>query len=209
MEKRILRKPPTAVWIMMVVVVLLVGFTLAWLTVGDAITDRIYSLSNFDAYSEVYFDGAAEPLQDYRNADGSLNVDIDNPSAENYIGKLRADAYYKGRGAAYMRLKTVQQWTDASGTVLQADVGIPYALGTTWFDNRGNDQALYYADRYSGANNTTYDTIPIIIAGFDQTAFAATRPQGTVTLRLSFEFEAVQVNRYPQFWGIDSLPWTD
>lgn len=209
MKNKTLRRPPAMVLILLALILAIAGITVAWLTAGDAVLDRLYRLSNFDAYAEVYFEGGTNPPATFRNADGSLNVDIDNPAAENYIGKLRADAYYKGRGAAYMRLKTVQQWTDASGTVLQADVRIPYALGTTWFDNRGNDQALYYADRYRGTDNSTYDTIPIIIAGFDQVAFAATRPQGTVTLRLSFEFEAVQVNRYPQFWGIDSLPWTD
>ncbi len=213
------RRPPTAVLIAIAAVVVLVGSTVAWLTFGDAITNRAYSLSNFDAYAEVYFmDGATKitPTKDIN--DGSIEVNYTTPGAANYIGKLRVDAYFKGRGWAYLRLKTVQQWQDSSNKILQADTVIPYAIDSPfdpdgdkyqpkWFDNRTNDYCIYYADRLKAANDANTPT-PIIISGFDSAKLASIAPAGSgITLKIAFTLEAVQVNRYPQFWGIERLPW--
>jgi hypothetical protein len=218
MNKAKLRRPPTAVLIAIIAVVVLVGTTVAWLTYGEAITTRVYSLSNFDAYAEVYFDGAVNPPDFHQNADGSINVDLTNDTAENYIGKLRVDAYYKGRGSAYVRLKAIQQWQDSGGKILQADASIPYGIATPylstdtgnqakWYDNRVDDFCFYYATPLK-ANNNTFTAIPIITSGFDSVRMAAISPTGAgTTLKVAFTFEAVQVNRYPQFWGMQRLPW--
>jgi hypothetical protein len=218
MKKMKLPKPPTAVLVAIIAVIVLAGSTAAWLTVGDAITERVYNLSNFDTYAEVYFAGAVNPPETYRNADGSIAVDVANNAAENYIGKLRVDAYYKGKGSAYIRLKTVQQWKDAGGKILQADSAVPFAVATPylstdtgnqnkWYDNRLDDFCIYYATRLKAAN-TAYTAIPIITAGFDDLRMASISPSGAgITLNIAFTLEAVQVNRYPQFWGLERLPW--
>jgi len=218
------KRPPSAVILAVIAVILTAAGTFAWLVLDDEVLTRTFSLSNFDAYAKVYFDGSTNE-ENYRNADNSLSVDIDTPSAENYIGKLRVDALYKGRGRAYMRLKIVEQWKKDDGSTIKAvpanisipfNIASPYLTGDTgdqakWYDNRQQDYCLYYAMRLVGTNNTSYDTIPVITAGFDQSAFAANylRDTAGLTLDLSIELQAVQINRYPQFWGIDSLPWPE
>lgn len=218
MKKIKMRKPPTAVLVAIIAIVVFVSGTVAWLTVGDAVTTRIYNLSNFDAYAEVYFLDGVTKTTPTKGADGSVEVNITNTGATNYIGKLRVDAHFKGRGFAYLRLKTVQQWQDAGGKILQADTVIPYAIANPylaadtgnknkWYDNRQDDYCIYYADRLKAAN-TPYTPMPIIIDGFKAAELAAIAPTGTgITLKVTFTLEAVQVNRYPQFWGIETLPW--
>ncbi len=222
MNKVKLRRPPTAVIIAIIAVIVLVGSTVAWLTIGEAIVNRTYNLSNFDAYAEVYFDGGTNPPETYRNTDGSVSVDLTNPLAENYIGKIRVDVYYKGRGAAYVRLKTIQQWQENSpgNKILQADNAIPYTIAkpylptdtgnqAKWFDNRADDYCFYYATRLTALNTGfTSAADAKVITGVDITRLNAIKPDNA-TLKIGFTLEAVQVNRYPQFWGLESLPWLD
>ncbi len=225
-KKAKMRKPPTVVLIAIIALVVLMSGTLAWLTIGDAVTTRIYSLSNFDAYAEVYFmDGTTKTTPttgDY----GSIEVNYTDSNAQDYIGKLRVDAHFKGRGFAYIRLKMIQQWQDGSDTILQSDAVLPYNIDTPylaedtgdqnkWYDNRRDDFCLYFANRLSLTNaafptdNDNYVKIPVIVAGFDAVEMAAIAPSDAVSLKTAFILEAVQVNRYPQFWGIDTLPWLD
>lgn len=226
MKKVKLRKPPTAVLIAIIAVVVLVSVTVAWLTVGEAVTTRIYSLSNFDAYAEVYFEGDVSPPGTYQNADGSLNVNVTATTAENYIGKLRVDAHFKGRGFAYIRLKMIQQWQDSGDKILQSDAVLPYNINipylaedtgdqNKWYDNRRDDFCLYFANELNiinadfPTNNSNYVEIPVITGGFDPVKMAAIAPSEAVSLKIAFTLEAVQVNRYPQFWGIETLPWPE
>lgn len=219
MKNNKMRKPPTAVLIVVIAVIIAVSTAVAWLKVAPAIMNRVYSLSNFDSYANVYFAGSSNE-EAYRQGDGSLLVDVNTPAADNYIANLRVDAKYKGRGSFYLRLKMVQQWQDSAGNILQSDAVLPYNISTpydlnagdsqnAWFDNRLDDFCLYYAEKLKAANET-YTTTPVIIAGFDEDRMAAIAPSGTgVTLRISFSLEAVQINRYPQFWGITTLPWLE
>ncbi len=227
MNKAKLRRPPTAVLIAIIAVVVLVGTTVAWLTFGEAITTRVYSLSNFNAYAEVYFEGGTNPPETYRNLDGSVSVDLTNSSAENYIGKIRVDVYYKGRGSAYVRLKTIQQWQENTPTppetnkrILQVNNAIPYTIAKPylstdsgnqekWFDNRADDYCLYYATRLTAVNESyTLAADAKVITGVNIDQLNAIKPDNA-TLKIGFTLEAVQVNRYPQFWGLESLPWLD
>lgn len=216
MKKSIIRKPPTAVLIAIIAVVVAVSSAVAWLVVTPAVLNRIYSLSNYDAYANVYFVGATHGSEYFKNTDGTLNIDVATPTAENYISKLRVDANFKGRGSAYVRLKVIQQWQDSSNMILQSNNVLPYTIATpynlnmggnqsAWFDNRMDDYCFYYATKLT-ASNASYSSIPII-TGIDINQFKAMIPTGTVTLKIAFTLEAVQINRYPQFWGIDTLPW--
>ncbi len=218
MNKIKLHRPPTAVLIAIIAVLVAVSSAVAWLLIIPLDLNRYYSLSNFDAYANVYFEGNANQ-ETYHNTDGTLSVNITTPGADNYIGKLRVDAYFKGRGKAYIRLKMAQQWQDGSNKILQSNALLPYSIATPylstdrgnmekWYDNRRDDFCLYYADKLkmTGATNGTFSPIPII-TGINMTQFNAMVPSGTVSLKVAFTLEAVQINRYPQFWGIDALPW--
>lgn len=196
--------------------VVLVAGTLTWLLVEDMpILSRNMFLANFDAYAEVYFDGSTNPEQ-YRNADGSISIDFDK-DAENKIDKLRVDIHQKGRGAHYIRVKMVESWLDSNGKVLHVNKAIPYnipSLGqeNSWFDNRAEDSSVYLAQKLGGltASNSVYTKHEFIIEGFDFAAFDGVRPKdSSVSLKVAFIVEAVQVNRFPQFWGIEKLPWED
>ena len=215
MKKEKLRKPPAAVLVALIAVIAAVGTTVAWLTAGQGLMDRFFSLSNFDTKANIWFEGES-PIT--KNSDGTITVDVINQDAANYIGKLRVNALYTGRGKAYLRVKMIQQWTDAGGTVLNTNVLLPFVVSSPylpddtgdqnkWFDNRLDDYCFYYAAKISSSANGTYDTIPVIVAGLDTDRLAAVIPGGTVTLKIAVTLEAVQVNRYPQFWGIDTLPW--
>jgi len=219
MKKSIIRKPPTAVLIAIIAVVVAVSSAVAWLVVTPAVLDRIYSLSNYDTYADVYFWNGSSKVTPVKGSDGSITVDISNSGATNYIGKLRVDANFKGRGSAYVRLKVIQQWQDSANKILQSNDVLPYTIATPylssdtgnqnkWYDNRMDDYCLYYATKLT-ASNASYSSIPII-TGMDTNGinqFNAMIPSGAVTLKIAFTLEAVQINRYPQFWGIDTLPW--
>lgn len=218
MKKDKLHRPPTAVLVAIIAVIVAVGSTVAWLTAGTGTLDRVISLSNFDTKANVWFEGSA-PIT--KNTDGTITVDVTTPGAANYIGKLRVNALYTGRGRAYIRVKMIQQWTDGTGKILQSNVLLPYNIATpydlgaggnqsAWFDNRLDDYCLYYATKLSFSPNGTFTTIPVITAGFDpDLKLAGVIPDGTVTLKIAVTLEAVQVNRYPQFWGIETLPWLE
>lgn len=225
MKKKTTRKPPTAVLILAVAVITAVSFAVAWLTIGDEILDRTYKLSNFDAYAEVYFMDGPTKITPTKSSTfgtvGAIEVDVNNESAPNYIGKLRVDAHYKGKGKAYLRLRVVQQWLK-DGDIIQSNAVLPYTIAAPynkgvdegnqvkWFDNRADDYCLYYATPVQGNDNVTVMNLPVI-TGLDEAEFNASAPLegGTTTLRLSFELQMVQVNRYPQFWGISALPWLE
>ena len=217
MKKDKLRRPPTAVLIAIITLVAIAGTTVAWLLAGTGTLTRNFSLSNFNAEAVVWFEGGTMS----QNTDKTISVDVVDTNAPNYIGKLRVDAKYKGRGQAYIRLKMIQQWTDENGIILQSNVLLPYNISTpytgtsgpqsAWFDNRPDDYCLYYAQKLTSLENETYVNIPVIIADPNPTQFAAKLaavvPRGTVNLKIAITLEAVQVNRYPQFWGIERLPW--
>lgn len=228
MKKKGIRRPPTAALVAIIAVITAIGLAVAWLTVSPIIINKKYSLSNFDAYAEVYFlDGATKITP--AKTDGTIAVNITDDTASNYIGKLNVDAYYKGQGSAYMRLKMVQQW-ECDGKILQANTALPYYINALysntdsgdqnkWFDNRQDDMCLYYAARIKGTDNTSYIKKSIILSSVDNAAvfneakFNAIKPVSTsgsdVTLKLAFQLQVVQINRYPQFWGIDTLPWLE
>lgn len=221
MKKKTTRKPPTAVLILAVAVITAVSFAVAWLTIGDEILDRTYKLSNFDAYAEVYFMDGVTKVTPAKDTLEAVVVDVNNESAPNYIGKLKVDAFYKGKGKAYLRLKVVQQWLNSGGEVIQSNAVLPYTVEALyakgvdtgnqpkWFDNRADDYCLYYAQPVQG-NNSDYLKLPVF-TGLDTAEFNATAPLegGTATLKLAFELQMVQVNRYPQFWGLSELPWLE
>ncbi|MEI6578262.1 MAG: hypothetical protein WCN92_02220 [Eubacteriales bacterium] len=215
MNKIKLRKPPTAVLVAIIIVIVAVSSTVAWLTAGNAVLNRSYTLSNFDAYANVYFQGNTNQ-ETYHNPDGTLSINISSSSADNYIGKLRVEAKFKGKGSAYIRLKMIQQWKDGSGKILQSNTVLPFSISTPylpgdtgnqskWYDNRKDDYCFYYATKLK-LTNGSYQTIPII-GGFSFIQFNAIVPSGAVSLNVAFTLEAVQINRYPQFWGINTLPW--
>ena len=73
-----------------------------------------------------------------------------------------------------------------------------------WFDNRAKDYCYYYATPVYSTGTSVID----MISGVDATSIDLGVLPLDTEINILFETDAVQVNRYPQYWGMDRLPWT-
>lgn len=202
---------------------LLVSTALAWFVYTVTPFDDLFGLSNFSTQLDCYFYSGSTRTEKTNYVDqttGLINLSLDSTQT-NYIGNFRVDVKYMGKGHGYLRVKVVTQAKDPDGYVTTTDSKIPYTLYSTysdnqhndqaaWFDNRNVDFCYYYATALSG-NDSTFTTIQLITGaqttdyttGFDVEYL---RDNG-YTIRVAVESDMVQINRYPQFWGINTLPW--
>ena len=218
------RRTPTAIVLGVVSFVIVVGLTAAWFMADQILINRLFNISNFDATLNVSFDGGTVA----KNEDGTIPVSF-NSSDSNYIGKLRVSVTYKGAGVSMLRVQCTQQWKSGD-TVVHVNTMLPYFIGDTdnsslyldtdegnqqkWFDNRNKDYCFYYATpTYSTESGETV----MLIAGFDDSDFDSTLVSD-LDLSVAFEVQAVQIERYPQFWygatdGSEpssyTLPWPE
>ena len=216
------KKFPTVPVVILVAIVLVVGATLAQF-ISTVEIDRLFQLSNFTAEGVVSFDGVAD-MSLYTDSRGYL-VDVKNTNADNYIGNLRVDVKYAGYGVGLIRVRVVEEWSTEDTqtnvrTIMPFDINMTYLIGANnanlystgdsgnlkkWYDNRSNDYRFYYATPVYCSSTNTVKTIPLI-TGFNDSDFDPEIPSGT-EVHLIVETEVVQVNRYPQYWGMTTLPW--
>lgn len=209
--------------IAIVALVIAVVSTVAWFVLEGGITSVLdFTISNFaKPTADVYFlqgDLSTVNADIYQNSDGTITVDFENSSANNYIEKLRVDVNYTGKGEAYIRVKMLHQFikTEVTDEVsYDFNAELPYTIDTLytnsdygnkakWYDNRKNDLSFYYATAVYTQNNNTSAKIPLI-TGFNAGGLEPSLLGST--LKIAIEVEAVQINRYPQLWGINKLPW--
>lgn len=219
MKKNELKKSPTLIVIAAAAFVMLLTATVAlFLSVEDF--SRLFSVSNFTCEGDVYFYDGVTRYAATKNADGMVEVDYRNPASNNYIENLRTDVKYAGYGVGLIRVKVVEEWSQTSGstkTVLPYTINMPYTIDSPygastgnqkqWFDNRENDHCFYYATPVYTATSSTV-TIPLI-TDFDANEIDLGAIASSAELNIAIEVDAVQVNRYPQYWGINALPWTN
>ncbi|MBQ6932180.1 MAG: hypothetical protein IJN38_08640 [Clostridia bacterium] len=178
--------------------------TTAWLTSGVPLNPiRLVSLEDFAYTIEVSTDGGAT----WAPQDDVLTFE------KSEIGNL-ANVCFKvkqtGNGVAFTRVRISQEWVvlDNSGKVterLQGAYNLPFELAENndkLFDNRSNDGFVYYAGAFPLNNNGVE-----IFSGIDMGNFDTSVIEDNVTLHIDVTVDAVQFNRYQQFWGIDTLPW--
>jgi hypothetical protein len=179
--------------------------TTAWLTGEPLNPIRFTTLEDFKYEMDVYFLQEDGSRVDVNAGSGAVSVDYKNPSAQNYISKLRVDVKQVGYGVAFSRVRVSHEWLDASGNRLQGDAYLPYTVNTAQFtDNRNTDGYIYYNGALAPSENYTS-----VINGFDAASFdpsAVSAMQG-VTLSINVSVDAVQFNRYQQIWGMSSRPW--
>ena len=226
MKEQSKKRSPSPVMVSIVALIVLLTSTLAWFVMDqdEVIGAYDFMISSFrKPNADVYFmDGQdKKPADDYKNEDGTYNIDFQDPSAINYIGNLRVDAWLAGMGDFFVRVKMMHQFLqeDASGTsdvVHQYDNEMPYIIDSPylntdvgnlrkWYDNRKDDYSFYLASPVYTDNNFAYVTVPLI-TGFDSSKFDELVFSGT-SLKVSIKIEAIQVERYPQFWNLTELPW--
>ncbi len=201
-------------------IVLVVSVTFAAIFRHTTTVERIFEVSNFSAQSVVWFEktvsGSPVIVSSAAYTDSyGVKVSID-PSDDNYLGNLRAKVLFKGAGVGLVRVRMVEEWSTTSNgvrTVQPYNLSMPYTLDNTytgsgnkkaWLDNRMNDYCFYYTTPVYSAGTSE---IPLItgvnMAGLD----LGVLPSDT-DVHILFETDAVQVNRYQQYWGISALPWT-
>ena len=209
------RKFPTALVVAAIVALLALSVTFAGIFSNTVSISGLMSLSNFKASSRVYFDGGADASA-YTAADGSVQVSLDS-AAENFIGNLRVDVQYDGCGVGLVRVRMIEQWSTVSGDIRAVkpfSIRIPYLVddyadstgnAKKWFDNRENDYRFYYATPVHSTGERTIS----LVQGVDFDTFDLESIPGDMQLHIVVEADIVQVNRYPQYWGMTQLPWTD
>lgn len=182
--------------------------TTAWLTSGTPLNPlRLTSLQDFVYSIEVSTNGG----ENWAPQSGVLEFKVDsngNLVNKNDNTKKVSDysfrAVQEGNGVAFTRVRISQEWVKSDGTRLQGEYNLPFELATNdkLFDNRFNDGFVYYKGAFPLSNDGV-----VIFSGFDTANFDTSAIPADVTLRIDVTVDAVQFNRYQQFWGIDALPW--
>ncbi len=189
--------------VLLVTVLIVVGFSFAWFIMRTTDYNQTSSVSNFQANPVCYFEGYDGNVADFTDSETgliSLSTDSKQP---NYIGKFRVRIDYTGKGSAYLRVKTVHEFS-AGGSSTQYTAYVPYVTENGWYDNRGNDYCFYYKSVLKSSSNTDKQSVSLI-NGVDDVDIEDIA-EG-VEIRVAVEADMVQINRYPQLWGIDKLPW--
>lgn len=199
-----LNKRAVVIIVAVVAIVAVVGSSLAWFVTRSTLLQEI-NLTSFDIGAEVYFvaDGKKVSADSFADGDGLYVLSLDKADV-NYIGNLRAGVTLDG-GTACVRVTMNHEWKSADGKILQRDVAVPYKFGELWFDNRGTDYSVYYAgaDMSGKADFESAD----FITGFSESDFDKSGLADGTQVRVLVQADAVQVNRYPQLWNIEKLPW--
>lgn len=199
-----LKKRTLAIIAAVVAVIALVGGSLAWYVTSSSLSQH-FSISGFDVAANVYFDvdGQKVNASKYKDENGLYILSLDKDDI-NYVGKLRVSVGHSG-GKAMVRVRLNNEWTMGDGTVAQYNAALPYTFNSEWFDNRNTDYCVYYR----GGDNSGKASFGSseLITGFDESSFDTSGFVDGVTLKTSIQVDAVQVNRYPQIWKIDTLPW--
>ena len=199
-----LNKRAVVIIVAVVAVVALVGSSLAWFVTRSTLLQEI-NLNSFEVGADVYFaaDGEKVNADSFTDENGLYVLSLDKADV-NYIGNLRAGVTLDG-GAACVRVTMNHEWKTADGEVLQRDVAVPYSFGELWFDNRNSDYSVYYAGA-DMSGKATFESADFI-TGFSEADFDTAGLADGTQVKVLIQADAVQVNRYPQLWNIEKLPW--
>lgn len=191
----------------LITVLIVAGFSYAWFWMKTTDADQMFSVSNFQTSVDCYFmvNDTRTETASYEK-DGLIVLSVDK-SAENYIGNFRVDVICKGSGSGYLRVKMAHEYN--RGTLsTQHPAEVSYTVNTAkWADNRSNDYCYYYKDVLDADNNGTINLIQGISENADAEFAKMSEEEVISEIRVAVEADMVQVNRYPQVWGIEKLPW--
>lgn len=197
--------------VFLITVFIVGGFSLAWFYVRKSQYNEM-SVANFKATPECKFvlpDNSVIDAEKYKDENGLIKLstikeDENQKPIENYIGNFRVRVKYEGDGAGYLRVKMVHEFS-INGFSAQHTANVPYSLGehaSLWFDNRGNDYCYYYANELDADGNAEKFLDFIEPDGDIDLGNLA----DGVEIKVAVEADMVQINRYPQIWGITEIP---
>ncbi len=195
------RRKLAVLLISVVAIISLVVGTFAWYSSTNSIT-QLGSIGDLRTFAHAYLERNGVKLNIPVDDDG-LYVLSTNPKDDNYLGNLRVAINQKGYSHAYVRVKFNVQWTMPDGTVTQ-NVQLPFTFAEKWYDNRSEDYCVYYTETIGLF--ASHDKS--IITGFDLEKFQQETLSEIAVPKMAITAESVQINRYPQIWGMDNLPWT-
>lgn len=166
------------------------------------------------------------------NGGALVEVNLTDSTAYNYIGNLRVAVRWKGVSPSYLRVRILEQWTEddefipagftpytiaqPDGLLYYEEKGLetaPVLTGESgWLDNRKQDFCYYYTspvyppfveeEKFQG------DLWLLLINGIsEENIHKMTNRRDTVKMNLIIQADAVQPNRFREFWKIDALPW--
>ncbi|MBP9989307.1 MAG: hypothetical protein KBT46_07390 [Ruminococcus sp.] len=203
MSKKVNRKAIVII-VAVVAVISIISGTLAWFVTDSSLSQK-FSVGGIKVSADVYFDnnGTKVSSNEYKDENGLYNLSLNKKDA-NYIGNLRVCVKKTG-SKSLLRVKMIYEWTNADGEIVQYKVSVPYKFNQYWFDNRDNDYCVYYQgkDKSGKADFTSYE----LIEGFNGYELDKSGFTDGTSVRALIEIDAVEVNRYPQIWNIEKLPW--
>lgn len=164
-----------------------------------------------------------------------VKVNLVDRNADNFIGNLRVLLTFTGSSPAYIRAKVFEQWSEKDVFIENAKT--PYTIpetneeifiyeietssiftpsfidekttqqGTGWFDNRQEDFGFYYnAPVYPRAEARTVKML--LINGIsDKNIDEMSNTRNGVEMQFLIKAEAVQPNRFREFFEMEKLPW--
>ncbi len=203
MSVKIKRKSAVII-VAVIAVIAIVGSSFAWFVTNSSLSQK-FIVSGFDFTGDVYFasNGKKTDAKNYIDEDGLYTLSL-NESDVNYIGNLRVTVNKTGSKAC-VRVRMAYEYNTADGKVEQFITNLPYKFNSDWYDNRDVDYCVYYrgADSKGKADFSSEE----LISGFDKSELNTAGLDVNSKVRVMIEIDAVQVNRYPQMWNIEKLPW--
>ena len=224
--------------VLIVAIVLIVSLTFAAIFRHSTTVTRWFEVSNLSAESVVWFDGLNVSEMGQYKTEYGVRASIDPSDANYIGKlRAKVQYKGRGVGLVRVRMveewstpnaytRTVEEEVDGNivqrqetvdyRTVFPYKLDMTYTLDSTftgsgnqraWFDNRTNDYCFYYATPVYSTGGDTWRDIPLITGEKKENIDLGLLPSDA-QIHVLFETDAVQVNRYPQYWGITSLPWT-
>lgn len=159
--------------------------------------------------------GATIDIEQIITKPGTYYINIVSSGSPFFFEDFRIYVDVYSNVPTYMRVKIYEQltliYTDYQGQVTELSVlfdgYMPFNYDTTnWYDNRINDNYLYYMSEVERINETTPLEIALIPSYFTGQEFGVYSPG--YSLQIAFSIEAVQSDGGPEnVWELTTPPW--
>ncbi|WP_130861033.1 hypothetical protein [Bacilliculturomica massiliensis] len=186
--------------------------TLGWLNPQEEAVSDV-AVSDFHIAGQAYFGQTA--------ADDLSGIKISTASSNRYLGDLKYVVNYEGISPALVRVRILEQWVDRkTDSILDAPFTSYRIQGDGWYDNRANDYCYYYK---TPVGPSLVTSAAVTVSGSAAVGVKAQKQQlvlfdgvdmdsvqgsdANTEFTLIIQVEAVQPNRYRQFWNMEHLPW--